>query len=134
MKRASLALVGIGGFLLLMVGCNSLDLGLDLALTGADAAANIRVLDGSPTAVALSLKDTLNRTGFEAVITPGSDAVVIESKAASGQKFSLMLKSVKARDGHEQTHVSMIWLDNKGDQQTGIRVFGAIDQQSPAKK
>ena len=59
MKRAMLAVCAMGGVMLLLIGCKSLDLGLDLALTGVDAAANVRLLDGSPDVVAVDLQNKL---------------------------------------------------------------------------
>jgi hypothetical protein len=133
MKRASLAVGALGGLMLLLIGCKSFDLGLDMALSGADAAANVRLIDGSPDVVALDLQKTLKNTGYEAVIVKTDSTVVLETKSTAGLRFSLILKSQPSPNGREQTHVSMVWLDNRNDQQTSVKVFSEIDRQTGKK-
>jgi hypothetical protein len=133
MKWASLALCAMGSFLLL-VGCNSLDLGLGVLAPGVAAVAEARVMDGSPDFVALSLQETLKRQGFQANIVKSSDTLVVESKTSAGLRFGLVLKSLRSPDGKEQTHVALQWLDNRKDQQTSVQVFSEIDRQTGTKK
>ncbi|HYV39790.1 MAG TPA: hypothetical protein VE988_29140 [Gemmataceae bacterium] len=130
MNRASLALCAVGGFLLGLAGCTALDLGLDMGLPAAEAAGEVRVVDGKPADVALTLQATLKKAGLEATVVPDGATVVVQSKSKSGLQFALMLKSQRAADGREQTHVSMEWLDNRKDQQTSVQVFTELDRQT----
>src|SRR5436309_11197645 len=119
MKLASLAFVAVGGILLL-VGCNSLDLGLNLVAPSIEAVANVRVMEGSPDAVAVTLQETLKHRGFEANIVRDADTLVLESKTSAGLRFGLVLKGVRGPDGQEQTKLALEWLDNRKDHETSV--------------
>jgi hypothetical protein len=133
MKLASLAVCALGGILML-VGCNSLDLGLNLVSPGLDAVANVRVMDGAPDTVALTLQETLKRRGFEVTVVKDADTLVVESKTSAGLRFGLVLKSVQGPDGREQTRVALEWLDSRQDHDTSVQLFSEIDRQAGTKK
>ena len=130
MKRASLALCAVGAFAALLAGCKSLDLGLDLGLSGVDAVTEARVVDGSPETVGLMLAASLKQKGFEVNVVKTGDTTVVESKTVAGLSFALVLKSQPGPNGREQTHVAMQWRDSRKDQQTTVQVFTEIDKQT----
>ena len=68
MKRANLAVGALGAGLLLLAGCSALGVDFDLGLAGASAAGNVRVIDGSPETVAVTLQDSLKKRGLEATL------------------------------------------------------------------
>jgi len=132
MKRASPALCAVGGVLLGLAGCAGFDLAAGLQT--AEAAAGVRVVDGKPEAVAVTLQETLKRRGLEVTVVNSGDTVVLESATTAGLKFGLVLRSQRAADGREQTRVALEWLDNRKDQQTSAAIFAEIDRQGGAKK
>lgn len=120
MKRAGLAVSALGGVLLLLAGCQSLDLGF----SGPDGTVHARVLDGSPKVVAVSLQDSLKKRGLKAEIHEGADGtVVLECQPSSGAKFAVMLNSQRATDGHEQTRIALVGEANSALE---VLVFGEI--------
>ena len=129
MKWASLAACALGTALVLAAGCKSLN--LDLGVAGPDAAGGVRIVDGSPKAVAVSLQGTLERQGLKAKIVESSDGLLVESQTVAGLRFALLLKSQPAADGHEQTHVAVVWM-NGNDRGTEVQVLAEIDR--PTKK
>jgi hypothetical protein len=114
MKRASLMLCALCGAILIVTGCNMMELGLDVATTAGDA--SIRVLDGSPDVVAVNLQGALKSKGFEATVRKSGDTTLVESKTSSGLKFALLLTSHPGANGKQQTHVALEWADTKDPQ------------------
>jgi len=126
MKWASLAACALGGVLLLAAGCKSLD--LDLGFAGPDGAGTVRVVDGAPETVAVSLRDTLKKRGLDAVISQSSDGtVLVECQAPAGVKFGLLLNSMRTSDGREQTHVALVSGTDHG---AGVQLLADIDRQT----
>jgi hypothetical protein len=136
MKRAGLALGVLGGAMLLLVGCTSLDLGFDLMGGSSSASGNVRIMDGSPQVVALSLQDTFKRQGFSDVrIVLGADGkpAIVEAKAVGGLGCAFLLKSVVGPDGKERTHATLQWM--AGENQTlSVQVLADVDKQPGTKK
>jgi hypothetical protein len=133
MNRAILAVCAVGGFLLGLAGCNALDVAFDLAGPGGQAVGDVRVVDGSPEAVAVMLQSNMKQRGFEATIVKTTDTVVVESKTVAGIGFALVLAGRRGSDGREQTHVSMQWRDQGKDQQTSVQIFTDLDRQTNKK-
>jgi hypothetical protein len=111
MQRANLMLCVLGGAIAILTGCNAMELGMDVATAAGDA--NIRVLDGSPDAVAVNLQATLKTKGFKADVSHSGDTTVVASKTASGLQFAFMLTSHAGANGKQQTHVALEWADAK---------------------
>jgi hypothetical protein len=134
MKRASLGLCALGGVLLVLAGCSSLDLGFDLASSVVSAAGNVRMMDGSPDTVAVSLQDTLTKRGLtEVKVVKNADSTIVQGKTAAGLVCAFMLKSVRGTDGREQTHVSLQWIGNQ-DQGLNVQLLADVDRQPGVKK
>jgi hypothetical protein len=134
MKRASLAVCFLGGVFLLLAGCSSLDLGFDFGGGAASAAGNVRVMDGSPDQVAITLQDTLTKRGLKEVkVSKDASGMLVEGKTAGGLSCGFLLKSVRAADGREQTHVSLEWI---GTQDLGmtVQLMADVDRQPGVKK
>ena len=125
MKWASLAACALGVALVVAAGCQSLDLGV----AGPNGVGVVRIVDGSPKVVAVSLQETLQHRGFKADIIEGTDGVVVQSQTVGGLKFALLLKSQRAADGHEQTHVALEWASGD-DRATQVQVLADIDRQT----
>ena len=134
MKRASLGVCALGGVLLVLAGCSSLDLGFDLGSGAVGAAGNVRVMDGSPDTVAVTLRDTLTKRGLKEVqIAKGADSTVVQAKTASGLACAFMLKSVRGADGREQTHVALEWI-GAPDQGVTVQLLADVERQGGVKK
>jgi hypothetical protein len=134
MNRASLGVCALGGVLLVLAGCSSLDLGFDLGSGVVGAAGNVRVLDGSPETVAVTLQDTLTKRGLKEVkVSKDAAGMLVEGKTASGLACAFMLKSIRGTDGREQTHVSLEWIGSP-DQGVTVQLLADVDRQSGVKK
>ena len=134
MKRARLALGAMGSLLLLIVGCTSLSLDFDLGLGGADAAGSVRIMDGPPEVVAVSLQDMLGRKGIQADILRSGDTVVVTHRTTAGLTMGLALRERRAADGRVQTEVALQWQDDRKDQQLSGAILAEIDRQTGGKK
>jgi hypothetical protein len=134
MKRASLGVCVLGGVLLVLAGCSSLDLGFDLGSGPVSAAGNVRVMDGTPDVVAVTLQDTLTKRGLkEVTILKGADGTVVQAKTAAGLACAFMLKSVRAANGREQTQVALEWIGNP-DQGITVQLLADVERQGGVKK
>ena len=135
MKRASLVVCVLGGVFLLLAGCSSLDLGFDFGDGPVGAAGNVRVMDGAPDQVAVTLQDTLTKRGLKEVKVSKDAAgmLLVEGKTAGGLSCGFLLKNVKAADGREQTHLSLEWI---GTQDLGmtVQLLADVDKQPGVKK
>jgi hypothetical protein len=131
MKKLNLALCVIGGALLLVAGCNVMNAALDVA--GPNGDLNVRYMDGSPDAVALKVRDSMTKHGFEASISKTADTTVVQSKTKAGLVFAFVLKSQKRPGGTEQTQVAFEWM-NGGDAATTVLLFGELERGYGAKK
>jgi hypothetical protein len=130
MNQASRALCALGGFLALVAGCKTVAVEYDIAAAGLAAAGQVRVLDGSPDHVALTLQDMLERRGLEAVVVKTADMVVVDSKTSSGLRFALLLQNHQTADGRAQTRVAWEWMDSRKDLQASGQFFSDIDKQA----
>jgi hypothetical protein len=136
MKRASLGVCALGGVLLVLAGCSSLDLGFDLGSGGGavSATGNVRVMDGSPETVAVTLQDTLTKRGLkEVTIAKGADGTVVQAKTASGLACAFLLKSVPGPNGREQTHIDLQWM-GLADQSVSVQLMADVERQGGTKK
>ena len=134
MKRASLGVCALGGVLLVLAGCSSLDLGFDLGSGPVSAAGNVRLMDGAPDVVAVTLQDTLTKRGLKEVnIIKGTDGTVVQAKTAAGLACAFMLKSVRGTNGREQTQVALEWIGNP-DQGIAVQLLADVERQGGVKK
>jgi hypothetical protein len=131
MKWASLAVCALMG-MLFVVGCQSMGFMGDVELVD-DAIGNMRIVDGAPDAVAVTLQNTLKQRKIEAVVSGAGDELVLESKTAAGLRFALVLKRVPGDNGRDQTKVSLQWID-RGDRQVHVQIMSDVDKQPGAKK
>jgi hypothetical protein len=137
MNRASLGVCALGGVLLVLAGCSSLDLGFDLGSSGGavSATGNVRVMDGSPDTVAVTLQDTLAKRGLkEVTIAKSADGTqVVQAKTAGGLACAFVLKSAPGANGREQTHIDLQWM-GLADQGVTVQLLADVDRQGGTKK
>ena len=134
MKRASLAVGALGGVLLLLAGCSSLDLGFDQGSGAASVVGNVRIMDGSPDTVAVTLQNTLQKGGLSEIkVDKGQEGVLVTARTKAGLVCGFMLTSVRAADGHEQTHINLDWRGGQ-DEPITVQLLAEIDRQGATKK
>ena len=130
MKWASLTVCALGGMLLL-VGCETMKLEADIAQSTVDAIGSVRLMDGTPDMVALTLQSTLKQRKFDVNVVGKGDEVVLETKTSAGLRFSLILRRVRD-SGRDQTRVTLQWLDNS-DRKVHVDVMSDLDKQGAKK-
>jgi hypothetical protein len=134
MKWASLLVCALGSTLVLATGCDTIGIGAGVALSAVEAVGDVRVVDGSPQTVAISMAAMLKGRGFEAKVVGEGNDVVLESKTATGLKFALVLHGARGDNGRDQTHVTLQWLDTSKDGNIHVQIMSDIDKQPGAKK
>jgi hypothetical protein len=134
MKWASLLVCALGSTLVLVTGCDTIGIGAGVALSAVEAAGDVRVVDGSPQTVAISMAAMLKGRGFEAKVVGENNDVVLECKTAAGLKFALVLRGERGEGGRDQTRVTLQWLDTSKDTSIHVQIMTEIDKQPGAKK
>jgi hypothetical protein len=134
MKWASLLVCALGSTLVLVTGCGTIGIGAGAALSAVEAVGDVRIVDGSPQTVAISMAAMLKGRGFEAIVVGESKDVVLECKTVAGLKFALVLHGERGEGGRDQTRVTLQWLDTSKDGNIHVQIMSEIDKQPGAKK
>jgi hypothetical protein len=130
MKWASLAVCALGGMLLL-VGCQTTALEAEITQSRVDALGSVRLMDGTPDMVALTLQSMLKQRKFDVTLCRNGEDVVLESKTAAGLRFALLLHRIRD-SGRDQTRVTLQW-DNSSDRKVHVDVMTDLDKQGAKK-
>jgi hypothetical protein len=134
MKWANLLVCALGTALVFMTGCGTFEMGGTSALNTVQAIGSMRVVDGSPQTVAVSMAAMLKGRGFAAKTVVSGNDMVLETKTAAGLKFALVLHGIQGANGHDQTQVNLQWMDASQDSQVHVQIMSDLDKQPGAKK
>ena len=109
----------------LAVGCENLDKVSSFFTVDAEVTPNNRVINAPLEQVSVTTQTQLTSLGYAATVTKQGEEVRISSKNSLGYKFTVVLTSIKGKDG-EQTRARMEWEGGRDDQ-TGMLILARLE-------
>ncbi len=107
-------------------GCDNLNTVSGYLTLQGESTAKDRVINAPIDQVSLKTQATLSSLGYVANLNRQGEEVRVSTKNSYGDKFVVILTSVKTKDG-EQTRARIEWDGNRDDQ-TGFMILAQLEK------
>ncbi|CAN5566335.1 hypothetical protein BH10PLA2_BH10PLA2_23620 [soil metagenome] len=121
-----LALLAACAFCMNAAGCDSLHTVSGYLAMDAETSSKDRVINAQIDQVASKTQVTLTNLGYVATVNRQGEEYRIASKNSYGDKFAVVLTSIKTKDG-EQTKARIDWEGGRDDQ-TGFLILAQLEK------